>query len=214
MPPLGNRVGGKNSDPRRDFVVLGISAVCGALFGLAVSAIPAPDEPTVFWVGNFSSPWAVLPFLAGWSQRSVVWAAFTGAVADVASVVGFYAKFLMFDPAAFDLPRSTDITTIVVTSAGHWLEFIGPWVFLAVAAGLLYGTLGAWWGRSRRLVAGVAVAMPFIAEPLLWPIYNGFYKGPLVVWVAEVAVGLLLLAWIVSAWRHGRSEHSPSSAGT
>ena len=192
---------------RRNFVLLGAFVIGGALFGFAVSSIPSPSDPTVFWVGNFSSPWAVLAFLAGWSQRSWLWAACAGAVADIACVVGFYCRFLTLDPSAFGLARSTDVMTVALTSASHWIEFVSPWVGIALAAGLIYGSLGRWWGRSRSFVAGAAVAVPFIAEPWLWPLYVGFYKGPTVLWAAEIAVGLLVLAWVVTAWRRTRSTH-------
>ena len=192
---------------KRKFALLVAFALGGALFGFAVSSIPSPSDPTVFWVGNFSSPWAVLAFLAGWSQRSWLWAACSGALADIACVVGFYCRFLTLDPSAFGLPRSTDVMTVALTSAGHWIVFVSPWIGLAVGAGLIYGSLGRWWGRSRSLIAGAAVAVPFIAEPLLWPIYEGFYKGPTFVWIAEVAVGLLVMSWVVIVWRRSRPMH-------
>jgi hypothetical protein len=193
---------------RRKFALLGAFALGGALFGFSVSSIPSPSDPTVFWVANFSSPWAVLAFLAGWSQRSWLWAACAGMVADIACVVGFYFRFLTLDPSAFGLPRSTDVMTVALTSAGHWIVFVSPWIGLAIGAGLIYGSLGRWWGRSRSLIAGAAVAVPFVAEPLLWPIYDGFYKGPVFVWIAEVAVGLLLLSWVLIVWRRSRPMHT------
>jgi hypothetical protein len=60
----------------------------------------------------------------------------------------------------------------------------------------MYGLLGAWWGRSRPLLAGAALAAPFFAESWTWPIYNGYYQGPLDVWVVEVIVGLMVLTWV------------------
>src|SRR5512147_445910 len=66
----------------------------GGLFGRVISLIPSPSEVTMFWVSNLSSPWLVLAFLAGRSQRSKIWAVGAGALADVASIVGFYAQFL------------------------------------------------------------------------------------------------------------------------
>jgi hypothetical protein len=189
---------------RRRFVLLGAFALGGALFGLCVSSIPSPADPTVFWVGNFSSPWAVLAYLAGWSQRSWLWAACAGAVADIACVVGFYCRFLTLDPSAFGLERSTNVLTVALTSSGHWIVFVSPWIGLAIGAGLIYGSLGRWWGRSRSLIAGAAVAVPFLAEPLLWPIYDGFYKGPAFVWIAEIAVGLVVLSSVMIVWRRSR----------
>src|SRR5258705_10996629 len=93
---------------RRSIVLLGAFAIGGALFGFSVSSIPSPSDPTPFWVGNFSSPWALLAFLAGWSQRSWLRAAWAGAAGDIACVVGFYCRFLTLDPNAVGVAGSTD----------------------------------------------------------------------------------------------------------
>ena len=194
---------------RKRLLLLAACGVGGALFGLIVSSIPSPSDPTVFWAGNFSSPWAVLAFLAGWSQRSWVWAACAGAGADLASVMGFYGQFLTLDPMRMGLPRSTNLVTVAATSLTGWFEFIAPWLVIALGAGVICGVLGRWWGRSRALIAGLAIAAPFIAEPWVWPIYNGYYKGPIVVWVAEVAVGLLVIVGAVTSWRRARRSPMP-----
>src|SRR2546430_7216602 len=96
-------------------------AIGGALFGAAVSHIPSPDDPALFWIGNFSAPWAVLPFLTGRAQRSWTWAAGAGLVADVACVAGFYAGFITADPNRLGLPASTPELDLVVTGVAQWL---------------------------------------------------------------------------------------------
>ena len=176
----------------------------GALFGAAVSHIPSPEDPALFWIGNFSAPWAVLPFLTGRAQRSWSWAAGAGLVADVACVAGFYAGFLTADPNRLGLPASTPELHLVVTGVRSWLTFIAPWVVLATVTGVAYGLLGCWWRRSRSLVAGVAAVAPFIAEPGLWSLYRGFLPGPTYLWLVEVAVGVVALAWVL------RSPASPA----
>jgi hypothetical protein len=70
-------------------------------------------------------------------------------------------------------------------------------VAVAIGAGVIYGLLGRWWGQSRSIVAGVAIALPFTVEPLAWRVYVGFGQGPLVVWLAEIAVGIALLGWVL-----------------
>ncbi|MGZ3583215.1 MAG: hypothetical protein ACXWQR_17085 [Ktedonobacterales bacterium] len=185
--------------------------VGGGLFGRAISLIPSPSEVTMFWVSNLSSPWLVLAFLAGWSQRSRLWAAGTGALADVASIVGFYGQFLFIgaNPGG-PLIRATPLVFPLVFwleyNLSHWLHFVAPWVLIAIVTGAAYGLLGYWWGRHRSIVAGALVALPFIAEPWLWRIYLGYYKGPLILWIAEVALGVALLVWVIRVWatRHRR----------
>ncbi len=49
---------------RRPWMLLVSSALAGVLLGWLMSSLPAPSSLTTFWVGNLSSPWAVLAFLA------------------------------------------------------------------------------------------------------------------------------------------------------
>ena len=182
-------------------MLLVLSVLAGALLGLFMSSLPAPSDIGTFWVGNFSAPWAVLAFGAGWAQRSRLWAAIGGVAAEVACVVGFYAQFLVVDPDRLGLLRSTGLLTVIETGLSQWLWFIAPWVAVAMGAGVLYGLLGRWWGQSRAIVAGVAIALPFIVEPVAWRVYVGFGQGPLVVWLVEIAVGITLLGWVLVARR-------------
>ena len=132
---------------RRPWVLLVSSALAGLLLGRLMSSLPAPSDVGTFWVGNFSSPWAVLAFLAGWSQRSRIWASAAGVAAEVACVAGFYAKLLFVDPDRLGLPRSTAPLTLIGTGVSQWLWFIAPWVAVAIGAGVAYGLLGRWVGR-------------------------------------------------------------------
>jgi hypothetical protein len=185
----------------RSWLLLALSALAGVALGSFMTSLPAPSDVATFWVGNFSAPWAVLAFGAGWAQRSRLWAGIGGVIAEVACVAGFYAKFLVFDPDRLGLPRSTGTFTLVETSLSQWLWFIAPWVVVAIGAGAIYGLLGRWWGQSRAIVAGVAIALPFTVEPLAWRVYVGFGQGPLVVWLVEIAVGIALLGWVLVARR-------------
>ena len=186
-------------------MLLVLSALAGALLGLFMSSLPAPSDIETFWVGNFSAPWAVLAFGAGWAQRSRLWAAIGAVAAEVAIVVGFYGRGLVGD---FADPRNLlgpapypGLLPFIETAVANWLSFAGPWVVLAIGAGVLYGLLGRWWGQSRSIVAGVAIALPFLVEPVLWRVYDGFLKGPLVVWFVEIAVGITLLGSVLTARR-------------
>jgi hypothetical protein len=185
-------------------VLLVLSALAGALLGLFMSSLPAPSDVGTFWVGNFSAPWAILAFGAGWAQRSRLWAAIGGVAAEVAIVVGFYGQFLVGD---FADPRKLlgpapypGLLPFIETALSQWLWGpIAPWLVPAIGAGVLYGLLGRWWGQTRPIVAGVAIALPFFVEPVAWRVYDGFGKGPLVVWLVEIAVGITVLGWVLMA---------------
>jgi hypothetical protein len=154
-----------------------LASLAGMSLGLLMSSLPAPADVGTFWVGNFSSPWAVLAFLAGWSQRSRIWALAAGVAAEVACVAGFYGQFLVgeiVDPRRLGFVTSTAPLTVLGTAVSQWLWFITPWVAVAVGAGVAYGLLGRWWGESRSIVAGIAIALPFMVEPAAWRVYDGF----------------------------------------
>ena len=189
----------------RSWVLLVLSALAGALLGLFMSWLPAPSDAGTFWVGNFSAPWAVLAFGAGWAQRSWLRAAIAGVAAEVAIVAGFYGQFLVGD---FADPRKLlgpepypGLLPFIETAVANCLSLAAPWLVLAIGAGVVYGVLGRWWGQSRSLVAGVAIALPFFVEPVAWRVFDGFLKGPLVVWFVEIAVGMTLFGWVLVARR-------------
>jgi len=176
-------------------------ALCGAIFGALVSHVPAPSDPTVFWIGNFSAPWALMPFLFGRLQTSVRWAAACGAAADVACVCGFYAAFLTADPIRLGLSPNAGFVEAASTGIVHWAAFVAPWVVLGTATGTAYGFLGCWWGRSRPWFAGLAAVAPLLAEPVLWRMYRGFLPGPAVIWLPELALGAIGLLWVIRVAR-------------
>jgi hypothetical protein len=147
----------------------------------------------------------VLAFLAGWSQRSRVWAAATGALTDVAAIGGFYLMFLLNDPTTGRPDGPTSMLARVVGGMGSWLGWVVPaWGIKAVLAGTVFGLLGWWWGRSRSLLAGATVCLAFVLEPAAWALYDGHLPRPAVIWVAEAVVGLAALAWVLTARRGAR----------
>jgi hypothetical protein len=158
--------------------------LAGGLFGRAMSTIPSPDSPSVFWIGNLCAPWLVLSFLAGRAQTAWPLALLSGVLTDVACVAGFYLTFLTIAP-------------LTVPLIGHWLQFTAAWFVAAILGGATYGALGHLWHRSHSLAAGLALAAPFIAEPALWPLRTGRYQGPWPIWAAEVVVGATVAALVL-----------------
>jgi hypothetical protein len=165
---------------RRLFLLAGFT-LAGLLFGVLDEHLPAPRQVGVFWVGNLSSTWVVLPFLAGWSQRTRIWAAWTGGITAVATVFGFYG--LAFGRIGFDF----------------FVPYSSFWILIAAFVGPAYGVLGSIWGESRSLVAGAAIGLPFVLEPWLWSLRLGHVPHPFPIWVVETAVGAALLAWVAAA---------------
>jgi hypothetical protein len=181
----------------------------GALFGFAMSSILGPDDVATFWLGNLSSPWAVLAFAAGWSGRRPRWAIGTAVSAEIACVGGFYLHLLHLDPARLGLAPDTAPIAAVAIGLGRWLWFAAPWIGAGIGAGVIYGLLGAWWARSRSLLAGASVALPFLIEPLVWPIYVGHAQGPASIWALEIVAGLAILVIAVFASRRAQARRRP-----
>jgi len=187
---------------RRPLLLLAVSVVVGILFGRAMSQIPIPRDARVFWLGNLCAPWLLLAFLAGVAQRGRVWGALAGAATNVGCVLGFYAEFLDFSRSSLGLPDGTPMSSVVAITVERQIVFMAPWLAAAVGGGLVYGLLGWWWRTARPLAAAVALGLPFITEPALWPLQYGVYRGPWPVWALEVAAGLALIA--LMAIRRGR----------
>ncbi|MEZ0089506.1 hypothetical protein [Streptacidiphilus sp. EB129] len=196
--------------------LVAVSALGGGLFGLATSLIPSPSGVGVLWVGNLASPWLALAFLCGWAcgwaQRSRLWASASGVAAEVACVVGFYGRFLLVDQHPGPRGQHTALPARVSDNLGQWLVFIAPWVLAALAAGTAYGLIGHLWGRGRRLPAGLALGMPFLAEPWVWREALGYDQGSWLLCAAETAVGVAIVLAVLAAWRRASRAPSPHTA--
>ena len=166
--------------PRRLLLIVAFT-LAGWAFGVLDSRLPMPSSPAVFWLGNLGSTWLVLPFLAGWALRSRSWALAGGLSTSVASMVGFFLLGGAWGPASF--------------------AFVASWMLLGALTGAVYGLFGESWGRSRALLDGLALALPFVLEPWAWSLGLGYSQGQLPIWYVETAVGVALLVWVVVASR-------------
>jgi hypothetical protein len=171
---------------RRGLLLIVVFTLAGWAFGVLDSRIPMPTSSTVFWIGNLGSTWLVLPFVAGWAQRSRPWAAAAGLVTSAASMVGFFLLGGAWGPAS--------------------LAFVASWLLVGALAGFAYGLFGESWGRSRALLDGLALALPFILEPWAWSQGLGYAQGPMPIWYVEAAVGLALLVWVIVANRRHAAQ--------
>jgi hypothetical protein len=166
--------------------VLGVGLGLG--FGRAMSLLPSPSAAGVFWVGNLCAPWLALAFLTGRAQPSWSRAVMAGVLTEVACVTGFYAHFLFLGPSAQGLPEGTALAQYAAPALWGWLRFTAPWLAAATGAGAVYAALGQWWRRSRAAAGGVAVGLPFVAEPGMWTLRLQHVPWP--VWTVEVLFGL------------------------
>ncbi|MDH6121337.1 hypothetical protein ABH930_006487 [Kitasatospora sp. GAS204A] len=171
----------------------GAGAAC---YGAAISWIPSPDDPRVFWVSNLFAPWLAIAFFAGRLQRSWHWAVAAGTLAEFACLIAFYAR--QFGSGL---------------SVAGWLHYIfrgsPPWGLIALPVGVVYGLLGSRYAGTRSVAAGACLSLALVAEPWAWPLYEGFRRGPLVLWIVETAVGVLATGWLFLARRRSASPGGP-----
>lgn len=188
---------------RRRFVEAAALVAGAAIFGYAMEGLPAPADPTIFFVGNFSAPWAVLAFLIGWSRRKPGEAIAVAVAGEIACVVGFYGRSFTLDPLVLGLARDTAPVVALATWLRNFVSYAGQWLVAGVAAGVAYGWLGAWWARSRSLIPAMLLALPFFLEPVAWRAYDGYLKGPTIISGCEAAAGVGLLVTMGLLSRRG-----------
>jgi len=170
-------------------------------------------------LGNLSTPWLLVPFVAGTQCFRLRAGAVVGLFATLAALCGFYL-----------------LTTFVIDLGGHGvagdlrLEFTGNRVYFegGLISGPLFGSLGAWWQRERKVPVSIVAGALLMAEPIVLGLSGAF--GPnrvsdggvpllfrmvwgwglgqdsgaiaLGVYAAEFAIGLAVV--LLVAWRHHR----------
>lgn len=159
----------------------------GAAFGVAVAAVKGQDAGVRSALGNTSAIWILVPFLAGWRCSTAARGALAGAATTLVALLGFYAA----EAAILDLgPHPWYVDLRLTLGSGRVYESWG------LVSGPAFGALGALWGTRRLLVAPLAVAVAFAAEPLAarLAVDAGLWggDGPLSyrwLWVAEMLIG-------------------------
>ena len=138
-------------------------------------------------LGNVSTPWLLVPFVAGTRCLRIRAAALVGLLATTAALVGFYL-----------------LTTAVVDLGGHGivgdlrLEFWGNHVYFeaGLLSGPIFGGLGGWWRQTRTIPASIVAGILLMAEPLV--LLLGGVAGPQHVLAADT--GLPLAVRMVGGW--------------
>jgi hypothetical protein len=143
-------------------------------------------------LGNLSTPWLLVAFIAGTRSRRSGSGALLGFLATMSALLGFYL-----------------LTSLVVDLGGHGIpdnigrELWANRVYLAsgVLSGPLFGALGAWWQRTRSLHASVVAGALLIGEPIVLAATGVLFPATAVglnaisvaVYASELALGLVVL---------------------
>jgi Family of unknown function (DUF6518) len=182
---------------RRSMVVLAAALAGGLAFGVAdyqLAGVGGAGTGTAaeFWtvLGNVSSLWLVLPFLAGMAARRQLRAAAAGLAVSVSAVCGFYG-YKHF---------------ILGTANGAYLLHAAAIVLAAAAiTGPVYGVLGNWWAAKRSRIAAFAIWGAFVFEPVAWLARLSATPYALAVFVPEALLGVVLALAFERAARRSRS---------
>jgi hypothetical protein len=140
-------------------------------------------------LGNLSTPWLLVPFVAGTRCVRRGPAAFTGLLATLSALAGFY----LLTTSVIDLGNhgiAGDLRLELSANRGY---FEG-----GLVTGPLFGALGCWWRQTRTLPASIVAGALLMAEPLL--LLASGAVGPDHVVAAN---GLPLVARMVWGWGLG-----------
>jgi Family of unknown function (DUF6518) len=121
-------------------------------------------------VGNLSTPWLLVAFVAG-SFAARPWkGAILGLATTMVALLGFYLLTSMFiNVGGLDFPRNIP------------RELFVNRVYLegGLISGAVFGALGAWWSRRRSVNASILVGGLLMLEPLILAAIGRFTSGVL-----------------------------------
>lgn len=171
---------------------LGALLAAAVVFGVVAALVEGPGgvgevHEVRSALGNLSTPWLLVGFLAGTRCSTMLSGALVGLAATMAALTGFYlVNALAYDQGAGS--TYADLRLVFSANRGY---FEG-----GLVTGLLFGLLGAWWSRRRGLGVSVVVGALLVAEPLVLVALG--VVGPDA--VASGESGLPLFVRLVPGW--------------
>lgn len=138
-------------------------------------------------ISLLSAPWLLVAFLAGWTQREPRRAALLGYACTLSAFVGY--GLMTLSPM-----ENADLN---MQSAAAFVRSEMLWLAGAVFTGPLFGWFGSRWRTEHAWLDALATAAAVSLEPLV-RIPAGRAIRYRSVWIAEVAVGLVMLAYVIT----------------
>jgi len=118
-------------------------------------------------VGNLSTPWLLVPFVAGTGFSRLRSGALAGLLASMAALVGFYLVNALMHDLGHGLLG--DLRVELSANRGYLQG--------GLVTGPLFGALGAWWRQRRTLRASVLAGALLMAEPLILVLLGALGPG-------------------------------------
>ena len=172
----------------------------GALaFGLLAAWAKGPNTDGMSTIsqvradlGNVSTPWLLVPFLAGTRSRKAGAGALLGLAATMFALFGFY----LLTSLVVDLGHHG-----IIRDLGRELGANRIYLVSGILSGPLFGALGAWWRTTRSLRASVVAGALMVGEPIVMAVVGvlspvtlvGLNSISVTVYAAELTLGLVVL---------------------
>jgi hypothetical protein len=177
-------------------MIVVVALVLAALFGGGDQYLGSMSwHPWAADVSLLSAPWVVLAFLAGWTQRDPRRAALLGLACTASAFLGYGLMTL----------SPVENAQVSFQSVAAFVHSEGP----ALVGGLFTGPVFAWFGQrwrtDRAWVGALATAALVCLEPLM-RIPAGRAIRFRAVSLAEVAVGVAMVMYVVAAARAARAS--------
>lgn len=178
---------------RRGLLVIALAAAFGGADQYVGSLA---GHPSATAVSLLSAPWLVVAFLAGWTQPTPKQSIVVGVLATLAALGGYWLMTLSpLEGAQLSL---RGIRGLLISQS---VLVVGAFV-----TGPVFGWLGNRWRTERWTFGALVVAAAVCLEPLAHAAIGSAIRSP-GVWGSEVAVGLLMTIYVVSAKRlHSRRD--------
>jgi hypothetical protein len=142
-------------------------------------------------LSNLSALWLIVPFLAGWSQRTPRRAAVAGSIALLGAFSGYW--LLTLSPLE-GVSRAQAVAGLAPLVEGHL-----PWLLGGAVGAPLFGVLGYRWRVARAFTSAIAVSALLCGEPLAWTVsgLGSRFSDARAVWLAEMVAGACTAAVMV-----------------
>jgi hypothetical protein len=175
-------------------MVVVVAFVLAAVFGGADQYLGSLSwHPWGADVSLLSAPWLLLPFLAGWTQRGRRRAALLGLACTYSADLGY--GLMALSPIENAHLNQHTATAFVISES--------PFIVAGLVSGPLFGWLGYRWRTERAWVGALATAAAFCFEPLALAGVDRAIRFR-EVWMAEVALGVAMMIYVVSGRRPSR----------
>jgi hypothetical protein len=175
---------------RKSLVVIALAAAFGGADQYLGSLSAHPSATAV---SLLSAPWLLVAFAAGWTQPTPRRAIVLGVVSTVAALCGYWLTTV--SPVEGGVLTVAEIRGLLIGQ--------GAFVVGAFVTGPIFGWLGHRWRTDRWAIAPLVVAAALCFEPLAHAAVGSAIRSP-GVWMGEVAIGLLVAAYVAAAARLDR----------